>query len=91
MDNVALPKVIGIPEAIEARGASLRKPAPYGPDLNPIETLFATLKSLLRKACARTIDGLRSSAGRLPNSRPARANLTSMPPDTAPAAPVFLG
>ena len=29
-----------------------------GPDLNPIEKFFSTLKSLLRKASARTIDGL---------------------------------
>ncbi|MEE8204022.1 MAG: transposase, partial [Alphaproteobacteria bacterium] len=31
---------------------------PYSPDFNPIEQAFAKLKSLLRKAAARTIDDL---------------------------------
>jgi transposase len=31
---------------------------PYSPDLNPIEQVFAKLKTLLRKAEERTVDGL---------------------------------
>lgn len=31
---------------------------PYSPDLNPIENAFAKLKAALRKAAARSIDGL---------------------------------
>ena len=44
--------------AIEAAGARLRYLPPYSPDFNPIENAFAKLKALLRKAAARTIDGL---------------------------------
>jgi len=58
MDNVALHKVTGIREAIAARGATLRYLPPYSPDLNPIEKFFSTLKSMLRKASARTVSGL---------------------------------
>jgi len=58
MDNVPLHKVTGIREAIAARGATLRHLPPYRPDLNPIEKMFSTLKSLLRKASARTVDRL---------------------------------
>ena len=34
---------------------------PYSPDLNPIEQAFAKLKALLRKAAARSIEGLWSA------------------------------
>jgi transposase len=33
-------------------------PAPYSPDFNPIEQLFAKLKALLRKAAERSVEGL---------------------------------
>jgi len=36
---------------------------PYSPDLNPIEQMFAKLKSLLRKAAKRTIPGLWDAIG----------------------------
>jgi transposase len=55
MDNLGAHKVSGIREAIEARGAILLYLPPYSPDLNPIEQVFAKLKTLLRKAAARTI------------------------------------
>jgi transposase len=58
MDNVGVHKVAGVREAIEARGATLLYLPPYSPDLNPIEQFFSKLKSLLRKAAARTIDSL---------------------------------
>ena len=44
--------------AIEAAGARLLYLPPYSPDFNPIENAFAKLKAILRKAAARTIDGL---------------------------------
>ena len=44
--------------AIQAAGASLRYLPPYSPDLNPIENAFSKLKAILRKAAARTVDGL---------------------------------
>jgi transposase len=58
MDNVGVHKVVGVREAIEARGANLFYLPPYSPDLNPIEQFFSKLKALLRKAAARTIDRL---------------------------------
>ena len=45
-------------ETIEAAGARLLYLPPYSPDFNPIEQLFAKLKTLLRKAAERSIDGL---------------------------------
>jgi transposase len=58
MDNLSSHKVKGVREAIEAVGATLRYLPPYSPDLNPIEQFFAKLKSLLRKAGARTLEAL---------------------------------
>lgn len=58
MDNLASHKVAGVKEAIERAGATLRYLPAYSPDLNPIEQVFAKLKAALRKAAARTFDGL---------------------------------
>jgi len=63
MDNVSVHKVSGVREAIEARGAALRYLPPYSPDLNPIEKFFAKLKSNLRKAAARSLEGLWAAIG----------------------------
>src|SRR3954452_6404216 len=41
------------------------EPPSYSPDLNPIEQLFAKLKSLLRKAAARTQNALWETIGTL--------------------------
>jgi transposase len=58
LDNVPTHKVDGVEEAIAARGAlAIFLPA-YSPDLNPIEQLFARLKSFLRKMKARTVEQL---------------------------------
>src|SRR5258707_2640442 len=51
-------KVDGVEEAIEARGARAIFLPAYSPDLNPIEQLFARLKSFLRKMKARTVEQL---------------------------------
>jgi transposase len=58
IDNLPANKVAGVRAAIEARGAILLYLPPYSPDLNPIEMAFAKLKTLLRKAAARTRDSL---------------------------------
>ena len=58
MDNVSTHLVDGVEEAIEARGASVFYLPPYSPDFNPIEQLFAKLKSFLRKMKARNVDQL---------------------------------
>jgi transposase len=65
MDNLAAHKVAGVREAIRSAGASVLYLPPYSPDLNPIEMVFAKLKALLRKAAARTRDGLWDAIGGL--------------------------
>jgi transposase len=63
LDNLSSHKVVGVREAIEARGARLVYLPPYSPDLNPIEQAFAKLKALLRKIAARTIAALWDALG----------------------------
>jgi transposase len=63
IDNVPFHKVAGVEEAIQAVGASLRYLPQYSPDLNPIELLFHPLKTFLRKAAERTIEGLNRCVG----------------------------
>ncbi|WP_196868320.1 IS630 family transposase [Polaromonas sp. CG_9.11] len=65
MDNLGSHKVVGVQAAIEAAGATLRYLPPYSPDLNPIEQSFSKLKTLLRKAQARTLEALWSAVGTL--------------------------
>ncbi len=64
MDNVRTHKVAGVREAIEGAGAQLRYLPAYSPDLNPIENVYAKLKSDLRKGAARTLDALSRLVGR---------------------------
>jgi len=61
MDNVPAHKVSGVEEAVTAAGASILHLPPYSPDLNPIEQVFAKLKTLLRKAATRTRETLHST------------------------------
>jgi transposase len=56
MDNLGSHKRQAIRHAIRAAGAKLFFLPPYSPDLNPIEQVFAKLKTLLRKAGERTIE-----------------------------------
>jgi transposase len=56
MDNLGSHKRRAIRQAIRAVGAKLLFLPPYSPDLNPIEQVFAKLKTLLRKAGERTIE-----------------------------------
>ena len=65
MDNLPAHKVAGVRRAIEAAGATIVYLPPYSPDFNPIELVFAKLKSLLRSAAERTVSGLWSLLGQL--------------------------
>lgn len=56
MDNLGSHKGIAVRAALRTVGAKLFFLPPYSPDLNPIEQVFAKLKTLLRKAEARTVD-----------------------------------
>ena len=56
MDNLGSHKGQAVRRAIRAAGAKLFFLPPYSPDLNPIEQVFAKLKTLLRKAATRTIE-----------------------------------
>ena len=65
LDNLPAHKVKGVREAVLAAGAGLLYLPPYSPDLNPIELLFAKLKTLLRKAATRSREALWSTIGHL--------------------------
>jgi transposase len=82
IDNLPAHKVTGVRAAIEVRGAVLLYLPPYSPDLNPIEMAFAKLKTLLRKAAARTETrfGTRSQTSS-PPSHPTNAPTTSLTQD----------
>ena len=71
MDNLASHKVSGVRRAIEAAGAEVRYLPPYSPDMNPIEQVFSKLKTLLRKAAARTRESLWNTVGSLLDGFPA--------------------
>ena len=56
MDNLGSHKGKAVRQAVRAAGAKLFFLPPYSPDLNPIEQVFAKLKTLLRKAAERTVE-----------------------------------
>ena len=53
-DNLCCHRAAGIAE----HGARILYLPPYSPDLNPIEMLFAKLKTLMRQQAQRSLDGL---------------------------------
>ena len=65
MDNLGSHKRQAIRRAIRAAGAKLFFLPPYSPDLNPIEQLFAKLKTLLRKLDARSSEATWRGIGQL--------------------------
>ena len=65
MDNLGSHKGDAIRKAIRATGARLLFLPAYSPDLNPIEQVFAKLKTLLRKAEERTIENVWRRVGDL--------------------------
>ena len=65
MDNLGSHKAAAVRRAIRATGAKLFFLPPYSPDLNPIEQVFAKLKTLLRKAAERTVEATWKRIGAL--------------------------
>jgi len=63
LDNLGSHKGKAARQAVRDAGARLLFLPAYSPDLNPIEQVFAKLKTLLRKADARTIAETWHSAG----------------------------
>jgi len=62
LDNLGSHKGKAVRAAIRAAGAHLLFLPKYSPDLNPIEQVFAKLKTLIRKIGARTYDALCEAA-----------------------------
>ncbi len=58
MDNLSVHKSRWVRELIEHRGCQLWLLPSYSPDFNPIEEAFSKVKTLLRKAKARTLGAL---------------------------------
>ncbi len=65
IDNLGSHKGKTVRHAIRAAGAKLFFLPPYSPDLNPIEQVFAKLKTLLRKAAERTVEATWKRIGAL--------------------------
>ena len=65
MDNLCSHKGKAVRRAIRQAGAHLLFLPPYSPDLNPIEQVFAKLKTLLRKAAERTVEATWRRIGKL--------------------------
>ncbi len=63
MDNLGSHKIAGVRKAIEAAGAEQWFLPAYSPDLDPIEQVFAKLKTKLRKMARRTVDALWDAIG----------------------------
>ena len=71
-DNLAVHQVVGVREAIDARGATLQPLPPDSPDVNPIEQVLSKLKAPRRAAAERTVEGLWKTLG---------TRLDEFPPD----------
>jgi transposase len=65
LDNLGSHKGEAVRKAIRAVGAKLLFLPPYSPDLNPIEQVFAKLKTLLRKAAERSVEATWRRIGNL--------------------------
>ena len=65
LDNLGAHKSKAVRQAIRRVGARLIFLPKYSPDLNPIEPVFAKLKTSLRKAAARTVDGICDAIGEI--------------------------
>ena len=68
IDNLGSHKGKAVRRAIRAAGARLFFLPQYSPDLNPIEQVFAKLKTLLRKAGERTVEATWQRIGQLLDS-----------------------
>jgi transposase len=64
MDNLQVHKMKKVRELIEGCGCQLVFLPSYSPDFNPIEEAFSKVKTLLRKAKARSFEALVEASGR---------------------------
>jgi len=64
MDNLQVHKTKRVRELIEECGCQLVFLPSYSPDFNPIEEAFSKVKTLLRKAKARSFEVLVEATGR---------------------------
>ena len=65
LDNLGSHKSTGVGRTIRSPGAKLIFLPPYSPDLNPIAQVFVKLKTLLRRASARSVEETWRSIGAL--------------------------
>jgi len=65
MDNLGSHKSKAVRDALRSVGARRLFLPAYSPDLNPIEQVFSKLKTLLRKARARSCEAVASAIGDL--------------------------
>jgi len=68
LDNLGSHKGKAVRAALRRAGAKLLFLPPYSPDLNPIEQVFAKLKTLLRKADRRSVEATWRHIGSLLNN-----------------------
>jgi transposase len=65
LDNLGSHRGKAVRQAIRKAGARLFFLPKYSPDLNPIEQVFAKLKTLLRKTEARTLQAICTAIGEI--------------------------
>ena len=65
LDNLESHKANPARQALRKVGTHLLVLPPYSPDLNPIEMMFAKLKTMVRKADERTIEATWKRVGKL--------------------------
>ena len=70
MDNLGAHKAPAVRALLDASGFAYRYLPGYSPDLNPIEPVWAKVKTELRRVAARTVDALHTALG------PALASVT---------------
>ncbi len=91
LDNLGSHKGAAVRRAIHSAGAHLLFLPPYSPDLNPIEMVFAKLKTLLRRADERPIAAVWHRIGSLLGQfSPPNMPTTSGTPDMTRTDPVML-
>jgi len=63
MDNLSAHKTKAVRALLDEAGFAYLYLPRYSPDLNPIEPAWAKVKGLLRKAAARTVEGVHAALG----------------------------
>ena len=65
LDNLAAHRHAAVHQRFAEAGVEIAFLPPYSPDLNPIENVFSKIKTLLRRAEARTFEALTAAIGRI--------------------------